>query len=114
MLQSKDQMAEQLKSGTSIKLLRLSEVDTKTILFTFKAMEDQTMLLWQVPTLDGGNFSNLTENTLSILRTRKLLMLREEKMLKDKPFGPGEDTMVLTRDGLFFTLLIEKLIERRE
>jgi hypothetical protein len=41
-------------------------------------------------------------------------MLREEKMLKDKPFGPGEDTMVLTRDGLFFTLQIEKLIERRE
>jgi hypothetical protein len=38
-------MAELLKSGTSINHQRQSDVDTKTIHSTSKAMEDQTTLL---------------------------------------------------------------------
>jgi hypothetical protein len=32
-------------------------------------------------------------------KTIRLLMLKEEKMLKDKQFGFGENIMVSTRDG---------------
>jgi hypothetical protein len=38
-------MADPLKSGTSIRNQEQSEVDTKTTLSIFKAMEDQTILL---------------------------------------------------------------------
>jgi hypothetical protein len=47
-------------------------------------------------------------------RTKRLLMLKEEKTLKDKHSGSGKDTMVSTRDGLFFTLQIKRMTERRE
>jgi hypothetical protein len=53
-------------------------------------------------------------NTLLISRTKRLLMLKEDKIKKVKQSGLGEDITVLTKDGLFFTLQIEKLIERRE
>jgi hypothetical protein len=53
-------------------------------------------------------------NTLLISRTKRLLMLKEDKIKKDKPSGLGEDTTVLTRDGPFSTLLTERLTERRE
>jgi hypothetical protein len=53
-------------------------------------------------------------NTLLISRTKRLLMLKEDKIKKDKQSGPGEDTTVSTRDGLFFTLQIRRMTERRE
>jgi hypothetical protein len=114
MLWSRDQMAELLKSGTSISHQRQSEVDTRTTLSTSKAMEDQTTLLWQALTLTGGSFSSLMVSTLSILRTKRLLMLKEDKIKKVKQFGHGEDITVWTRDGLFYTLLTERLTKRRE
>jgi hypothetical protein len=107
-------MAEPLKSGTSINHQRQSEVDIRTTLSTFKAMEDPIILLWEAPTLVGGNFSSLTVSILLISKTKKLLMLKVDKIKKDKQFGPGEDTTVLTKDGIFSTLQIRRLIERRE
>jgi hypothetical protein len=107
-------MEEQLKSGTSINHRRQLDVDTRTTLSTFKAMVDLIILQSLAPTLTGGNFLDLMVNTLSMSRTRRLLMLKEEKTLKVKLYGHGEDITVSTRDGLFFTLQIEKLIERRE
>jgi hypothetical protein len=56
-------------------------------------MVDLTILVSQVPTLDGGNFSSVRESTSLMSRTTKLLILREVKMQKVKPSGSGKSTM---------------------
>jgi hypothetical protein len=67
-----------------------------------------------VPTAIGGNFSDLLGNILLMSKTTRLLMLKEEKMLKDKLFGFGENTMVSTRDGNLCILTKKMLLEQKE
>jgi hypothetical protein len=47
-------------------------------------------------------------------KTIRHLMLKEVKTQKVKPYGPGEDTMVSTRDGKLYILTKRTREEQRE
>jgi len=63
------------------------------------AQERATTCRSGAPTPTGGRSSNMRVNTLSTGRMEKFLMSKEERMLKDKQFGPGRDMVELTKDG---------------
>jgi hypothetical protein len=107
-------MEDPHKNGTSINTQELSETSTRTTLSTLQVMVDLTILLLQVPTLTGGNFSDTKDNTSLMSKTIRHLMLKEEKMQKVKPSGSGEDTMVSTRDGELYILTRRTREEQRE
>lgn len=98
---SRDQMEEKLRFGTSTKNPRPWRTSPTTNPLISKAQERKTTCKSGAPTADGGNSSNLMESTSRTSRTTSASMLQEEKMLKDKMFKYGRDTMVLTRDGQF-------------
>jgi hypothetical protein len=54
--------------------------------------------------VDGGKPSPMKDNTSSTSITRKLLMSMETRTSKETRLLYGEDTMVLTKDGLLSTL----------
>jgi len=102
------------KLGGSIKdqeLLRIS--NTKDGLSISRMLEDQTIFRPIIPTQDGSNSSHLKQITLSMSKTRNLLMLREVEILKDKLFGSGKHTMEQTKDGRFNILMKNHQLQRR-
>jgi Tfp pilus assembly protein PilO len=52
----------------------------------------------------GGRYSSIKEFTSTIGKTKRFLMLKEVKTEKDKLFGPGENTVVQTRNGISYIL----------
>jgi hypothetical protein len=68
-------------------------------------MEEETISLLLLQTHNGGNSSSFEVNTLSMLRTTKHSMLKEEKTMKVKLFGFGRNTMVSTNNGRLLTFL---------
>jgi hypothetical protein len=107
-------MEDQLKNGTSTNTPELSETSIKITLSTLQAMVDLTILPSQAPTLTGGNFSDSKDNISLMSKTIRHLMLKEVKTQKVKPYGPGEDTMVSTRDGKLYILTKRTREEQRE
>jgi len=64
--------------------------------------------------VDGGNCSDMKKNTSKTLRTTNVLMYLETKILKDKMFKYGTDTMASTRDGQFFMIRMRKMRRQKE
>lgn len=65
----------------------------------FKTQEDQPTCRCITLTQDGGNSSNSLVNNLSMWRTTKYSMFKEEKIKKAQMLLFITDTMVPTRDG---------------
>jgi hypothetical protein len=76
-------------------------------------MEEETISLLLLQTHNGGNSSSFEVNTLLMLRTTKHSMSKEEKTMKVKLFGFGENTMVSTKDGQSFIQIRRKLKRQR-
>jgi hypothetical protein len=104
-----------LKLGGSIKEQRPSRISkTKDGLSTSRILEDQTISKLITLTQDGSNSSHLKQITLLMSKTRSLLMLKEEEMLKDKLFGFGKHTMEQTKDGRFNILMKSHQLQLKE
>jgi hypothetical protein len=93
-----------------MKKQNLSEAEEITTHSILTAMEEETILVSLAQDLNGGNFSKLLENTLSMSRTIRLLMLKVVKIKKVKLSGFGKSIMVRIRNGLSFIWKIRNLI----
>lgn len=70
--------------------------------------EDQPISKSRTLTVAGSKSSDMKINSLSMSTTRRLLMLQETRMLKDKTFKSGTETTEQTRDGELYTLTLHK------
>lgn len=88
-LSSRLQMLDLHRYGTSTGKLRLLEPDkTLDILFTSNQMEVVKTWKSQEPIVTGGNSSNLSERTLSMLKERPSMSIKV-KIKKDKTSSCG-------------------------
>jgi hypothetical protein len=102
MLDSEDTLLQELDNRHSslILLPRLSNLTiTQATHLTFQTTEETTNSQSLQPTQDGGRSSSMKEANSSTSATRKLLMYKQTKMLKDKRLLFIEDITVATRDG---------------
>jgi hypothetical protein len=106
MLSSRLQMAKNLSNSTLIKNQKLSNV-CKTLVthLLCRAMEEIETSDGKEQTLLIGNSSDLTEAILSMLKTTKHLMLKEEKILKPRMCSCGTNIKVLIRNGRLCMLI---------
>jgi hypothetical protein len=77
-------------------------------------LEDQTIFKLITPTQDGSSSSHSKKDTSLMLKTRNVLMLREDKIKKDNLFGFGENIMVPIKDGPWNILTKRNLLQLRE
>jgi hypothetical protein len=115
MLLSRHQMDSRLNLGGSIKNQeQLRTLNTEDGLSTSRMVEDQTISKLITPTQDGSNSLHLKKDTLLMLKTKNVLMLREDKIKKDKLFGSGENIMVPIKDGPWNILTKRNQLQLRE
>jgi hypothetical protein len=108
-------MDSRLNLGGSIKNQeQLRTLNTEDGLSTSRMVEDQTISKLITPTQDGSNSLHLKKDTSLMLKTRNVLMLREDKIKKDKLFGSGENIMVPIKDGPWNILTKRNQLQLRE
>jgi hypothetical protein len=98
-LPSRPRTEEIPKSGISITRHGPSNPSTTTNLGISKDLVDQETCKSGALTLDGGRSSLTQDNTLSISKTERFLMLQVEKIKKAKESLFGDNIKVLTKDG---------------
>jgi hypothetical protein len=77
-------------------------------------MVEERVCKSQAPTLTGGRSSDMKENTSSTGRTTRYLMLITQRILKDKQFGYGRNTVKPTRDGQYSILTSNQRFQRKD
>ena len=86
-------------SGSTSKQRPSNPTKTRVGHLILSVLEDLPTCKCGAPTQDGGNSSDTVVDTSQMSRTTRFLMYQATKMLKDKTFMFGRDTVDLTRDG---------------
>jgi hypothetical protein len=111
---SRPRMVKRDKSGGSINNHSPSRPRSTTNHGTFRAMVVVRRWKFKAPTHNGGRSSNTEENSSSTSRTVKLLMLKEEKMLKLNQLLLTRLITEETRNGKLSMLRMLKSLKLRE
>jgi hypothetical protein len=93
-------MEGRLRSGTSIKHLRLSEQDTTINHGISRVLEEPTTCKSGALTLDGSKYSSTRITNSSTGKTVRYLMSQEPRMRKDKLFKYTVTTVERTNNGM--------------